>query len=284
LPPKIVHFPLVGDHTLTAYRTVFLVGTVLAVVAFVLTLFLRNDIDAEREADPSAPVVATQVEPPWRVAVEVVREKAFWRFMILIALLVIVKMVFQHGHFTLPKYALRELGESFPIGRIQAINPICVIVLVPIVTALTRHLGMFRVMLVGCTISAASVFVLVLPASFATIAVFYVLLSIGEALWSPRSYEFIATIAPRGRESSYMGLSGLPFFVAKLGALPMSGWLLTHYCPPQGPRQSWIMWLVIGLMTATGPILMFALRSVIQGPKASPTPVEPAVATPVTSE
>jgi MFS family permease len=125
----------------------------------------------------------------------------------------------------------------------------------------------FRVIFVGSIISAGSVFVLVLPASYVTIAAFYLLLALGEALWSPRSYEFIAMIAPRGRESSYMGLSGLPFFLAKLGALPVSGWLLSKYCPQNGPRHSSTMWLIIGLTTVIGPILMFVLRSVIVGPK-----------------
>ena len=258
---KTVHLPVLGDRVLSAYRVVFLVGAVLAGVGFLLTLLVRGDVDTEPVADRSV-----QPGPPWRIAAEVAREAAFWRFMLLMTLLVFVKMIYQHGHFTLPKYAIRELGESFPIGRFQTINPIAIIVLVPLFTALTRHLAPFRVIWVGSLVSAASVFVLVLPASYGTIAAFYLLLSVGEALWSPRTYELIATIAPRGRESSYMGLSGLPFFVAKLGALPMSGWLLAKYCPPEGPRHSSMMWLVIGITTALAPISMLALRPILEQP------------------
>ncbi len=277
LSPRVVSLGFVGEHTLSAYRSVFLVGAALAAVSFLLTLLIRDEADTERgEAASDTPATRAgeaarkkAPEPPWRIAAEVMREATFWRFMLLIGLLVFVKMVFQHSHFTLPKYALRELGESFPIGKVQAINPVAIVLLVPIATALTRHMSTFRVMLAGCFVSAASVFVLVLPASYATIAGFLLLLSIGESLWSPRSYEFIAMMAPRGRESSYMGLSGLPFFVAKLGALPMSGWLLSEYCPPHGPRHASVMWLVIGLTTAAGPILMVLLRKVIEGPRGS---------------
>jgi hypothetical protein len=268
LLPRVVHLPVIGDHTLTAYRTVFLIGAGLAALAFLLTLLVRGDVDTERTtAERPSAEPAAKPKLPWQIAAEVMREPAFWRFMLLIGLLVFVKMIFQHGHFTLPKYALRELGESFPVGRFQTINPIAITILVPIVTALTRHMAAFRVIFVGSIISAGSVFVLVLPASYGTIAAFYLLLALGEALWSPRSYEFIAMIAPRGRESSYMGLSGLPFFLAKLGALPISGWLLSKYCPQNGPRHSSTMWLIIGLTTIIGPILMFVLRSVIAGPK-----------------
>ena len=270
LLPKVVFIPVLGEHTLTAYRTVFLVGAVLAAVGFLLTLLVRADVDTERATEAPRAEPAAKPRLPWQIAAEVMREAAFWRFMLLMSLLVFVKIIFQHGHFTLPKYAVRELGQSFPLGKFQTINPIATVILVPIVTALTRHVAAYRVIFVGSAISALSVFVLVLPASYATIAAFFVVLSIGEALWSPRSYELIATIAPRGRESSYMGLSGLPFFLAKLGALPMSGWLLSKYCPQEGPRHSSTMWLIIGLTTILAPILMFVLRPVIEGPGAPP--------------
>jgi dipeptide/tripeptide permease len=269
LTPKVIDLPLVGAHTLSAYRSVFLVGAGLAVVGFLLAFFIRGDVDAERSGD-SGP--AERPRPPWEIASEVVREPTFWRFMLFMTLLVFVRMIFQHGHFTLPKYALRELGESSPIGRFQAINPVAVILLVPVVTAFARHRAPFRVILVGSFICALSVFILVLPASYWTIASFYLLLAIGESLVAPRMYELIATIAPKGRESSYMGLSGLPFFVAKLGALPMSGWLLSRYCPASGPRRSSIMWLIIGMSTVAAPVLMVLLRSVFEteaGPEAA---------------
>jgi dipeptide/tripeptide permease len=265
LVPKVVSLPFIGEHTLTAYRSVFLLGAGLAVLGFVLTLFLRGDVDTERAEGTTGPAPAYKPKPPWHIAVEVMREASFWRFMLLIGLLVFLKIIFQHGHFTLPKYALRELGETFPIGAFQAVNPIAIIVFVPIATSLTRHLRPLRVIFVGSVITSAAVFVLTLPASYVTIAAFYVLLAVGESLWSPRSYELAATMAPKGQESSYMGLSNLPFFLAKLGALPMSGWLLTKYCPQEGPRHSSTMWLIIGLTTVIAPIGLFLLRSVIEG-------------------
>ena len=90
--------------------------------------------------------------------------------------------------------------------------------------------------------------------------VFIVVLSLGEAVWSPRLYEYTATIAPRGRESSYMGLSELPLFLAKPVAGFLSGWMLQTYCPPEGPRDSTTMWLAIGGMTIAAPALMVFLR------------------------
>ena len=92
-----------------------------------------------------------------------------------------------------------------------------------------------------------------------------VVLSFGEALCLPRLYEYTAVIAPRGRESSYMSLSALPMFFAKMIVGPMGGYLLTQYCPEKGPRNSSMMWFIIGMTTILGPILIFFLRGVIEG-------------------
>ncbi len=208
---------------------------------------------------------AEKTSNPLKVAFGVMSEKSFWRFMLFVGLLVFVKLIFSHSHFTFPKYSLREMGESFPLGAFQAINPILIIVLVPIATAMTRHRSAFNIIVLGSIVSALSPFVLVLGPSYTTILGMIILLSIGECLWSPRLYEYTASIAPRGREASYMGMSSLPMFFAKMVVGPMSGYLLATYCPPHGPRHSWVMWLIIGLTTLVGPVLILVLRPVIEG-------------------
>jgi hypothetical protein len=47
-------------------------------------------------------------------------------------------------------------------------------------------------------------------------------------------------------------------------AAPMSGYLLKYYCPEQGPKHSWMLWAIIGAMTALGPILILSFRGVIE--------------------
>ena len=275
---RTVHLPLFGDRSMSAYGVVFLVGTGCSFAALIVSLMLRKNVEVEPDVatvpgQAPAPVEESRVnKSPWGIASELMREKAFWRFMLFVALLSLVKLIFQHYNFTWPKWVLREMGESFPMGKMQSINPIIIIVLVPIATALTRHRSAFNCIILGSLISTVSMFVLCLPASYPVILASIIFLSIGEALWSPRLYEYTAAIAPKGREASYMGLSVMPYFLAKMIAGPMSGYLLTKYVPEHGPRHAWIMWLIIGLMTLAGPIAILALRSVIEG-KREPKPL-----------
>jgi MFS family permease len=183
--------------------------------------------------------------------------------------------MFQHAFMTFPKYVTRELGEAYPFGKVWAINPIMIIFLVPVVTVLTRHRSAFSCIVAGAMVSALSPFVLCLGASSKTVIAMVVVLSLGEALWSPRVYEYAAMIAPRGRESSYMGLSYLPLFVAKIIVGPLSGFLLARYVPPDPPRSSETMWLIIGLMTLAGPLLLLFLRGTIEADAKKPAPRAP---------
>jgi hypothetical protein len=147
-----------------------------------------------------------------------------------------------------------------------------IIFLTPVATALTRHRSAYATIVIGTFITAASVFFLAYSTTVAMSVFFIVTLSIGEALWSPRLYEYTAMIAPKGRETSYMGLSQLPMFAAKPLVSWMSGSLLATYCPATGARHSEKMWLVIGLSTLIGPVLVVAMRRVIEGPKSTASP------------
>ncbi|MFN7143900.1 MAG: MFS transporter [Myxococcota bacterium] len=246
-------------HDLSSSQLVFLVGFAVSVVNVGLVALLREPA--------SRPVVATT--NPLKIAREVLGVRTFWTFLAFVALLTFVRLIFQHAHLTWPKYTIREFGEDFPFATYWAINPAMIIFLTPIATALTRHLPLFPVIVTGAFLSAISVFAMAFSTTITASVVFIVILSIGEALWSPRLYEYTATIAPPGRESSYMGLSEVPLFLAKPVVGFMSGALLTRYVPAEGPRDSQPMWLIIGLMTLAAPVAMVLLRRFLVSKPAS---------------
>jgi len=48
----------------------------------------------------------------------------------------------------------------------------------------------------------------------------------------------------------------------------LSGYLLEKYCPETGPRNSGLMWLIIGLVTATSPVLITLTERWVREPTA----------------
>jgi dipeptide/tripeptide permease len=264
---RIVDLPLVGPTSMSAYRAIIGLGTLTAAMAFVATLFVRNDKDiatlATRSADAAKGEPAQKKKNPLSVLGEVVRDRGFWRFMLLIGFLVLVKAIFVHMHSTWPKYITRERGEDFDWGWLWALNSVLILVFVPIVTAFTRKLKAYTVIVIGSFITAASPFIFALGSSTGIQITAIVVLTVGEALWSPRSYEYNVSIAPPGREATYVSLAVLPYFMAKFLVSMTAGKLLTAYCPPTGERHASIMWVIIGLMTILGPIGILAFRHVI---------------------
>jgi MFS family permease len=304
------HFeiPVLGLQ-LTTYRTLFLLSFLLTIPNLLIMYFgLRDGVEATDEGvriSPEKPrypgegmlrAMRLMVRDAFRDTVRIFaglwQQPAFYRFLAFISLVVAVRLVLLHMYYTFPKFGIRELGPGAPVGRLWALNSIVVIILVPIVGALTQKISAYRMVLFGTAVTAGSVFLMAMPPMwwqpvadswvghliaqtwlgvqgpvnpyYVMIFVYVVIYSVGEVFWTPRLYEYTAAIAPKGQEASYMSLSFLPFFLAKLLAGSLSGILLAQYCPATGPRHSETLWLIIALMATVTPVGLIALRRFIQ--------------------
>jgi len=301
--------PLLGI-TLSTYQTVILLGFLFTIPTLLVIYFgLRAGVEVtdqgvqikpERSKYPGEPLLKALVlssrdaVKDWaRIFGNLWTQPAFYRFLAFLTLVVSVRLIFYHMYYTFPKYGIRELGEGAPIGRIFGVlNPVLIVILVPLVGALTQKMSAYKVVIIGSSIAAASVFFMAMPPAwfkpladgwlgdliahkwfgipgavnplYVSIVLSMVMLSVGEAFYSPRLYEYPAAIAPKGQEGSYMSLSLLPYFVAKFFVGALSGFLLQSYCPAQGPRQSGTMWLIIGLMAMVTPVGLLVFRRFIQ--------------------
>ncbi|MBL8603243.1 MAG: MFS transporter [Myxococcales bacterium] len=269
---KPVALPLLGTHEMSAYQAILGAGFVFAVVASVLVLFIPREFGHLKDtAEPGA-----KKPNPLMVLKEVLVDKAFWRFMFLLVLLSLVKLIFQHMHFTWPSYVTRVNGETFPVGTVWSINSFLILGLAPLATALTRKMRSIDVLMVGAFLTAASPFVLCFGSSMYFQIAMIVVLTLGEALWSPRLYEYNLSIAPPGREATYVSLASLPYFFAKLIVGPTAGYLLAQFCPETGPRNPALLWGIIGAVTLVGPVSIFFTRNWIS--KKDAPPAAPAAA------
>lgn len=278
---------IIPSWSLTSYRAIILSGIVANVIACIVTTTVREikvdskapaasppasldpsthssnmsleDALGELELEPESGSIR-EFQPTKGSAMEILREtlatKSFWRFLAVCLITLNVRMIFRHLDATLPKYMMREFGENVPKGTIYSINPALIIILVPIISAATTTVDPLTMIHFGVYISAASVFFLVASTSVWATICFVTVLSIGEAIWSPRLYDYTMSMCKEGREGTYMALSSAPLFLAKLPVGFMSGFLLQKYCPEEGERHSKTMWLIIGATTAVSPILL----------------------------
>ncbi|KAL4424382.1 hypothetical protein ABPG75_001683 [Micractinium tetrahymenae] len=170
----------------------------------------------------------------WAGVRVVLTSRGFYKYLTMCLFTVNLKSVFRHLDATLPKYQLRAFGCSTPIGLIYSINPAMIVLLVPVVGAMTTDLPHFDMIHYGGWISALSPFFIVAFNTEWSTAAFVALLSLGEAIWSPRWYDYSMSVAPDGREGIFTALASAPLFAAMLPTGMISGALLQTYCPDAG--------------------------------------------------
>ena len=98
-------------------------------------------------------------------------------------------------------------------------------------------------------------------------AIYLTIFSVGEAFYSPRVYEYAASIAPPGQEASYGALAYIPFLVGKL-LIGTSGWVLARFCPAQGECHAASLWLIFALAALVAPLGLIVFRRYIRVPEA----------------
>ncbi|MFH1679923.1 MAG: MFS transporter [Candidatus Eisenbacteria bacterium] len=247
------------------------------VVCFVLAiLWIRREDQAYDEDEVVEPEPETKGrKKPWEVAIAVLRESIFWRFLALAALIIFVRAVFLYLHLLWPKYWLRVIGPDAAIGTLQAINPVLVIIGLILLIPILHRYSVYKMLTYGGMISALSLFVLAIPtfgnATYVTSIVALVVLTVGEVIWSPRLYEYTAAIAPKGQEGTYLGLSMVPYFLAKTVVSLLSGHMLTRWVPLDiGERlragtvafadSPSALWLILGAFALGGPLVAVLLK------------------------
>ncbi len=272
------------------------IGVTTAVLSAILTLFfIRNENQVyaageskEQDEKPK------ERKLPWQILREVVTQGAFWRFIVLVSCLIGTRAVFLYMALLSPKYWLRVIGESAPMGLFQAINPILIVVGLILFIPIANKFNIYRMLVFGGIISALSLLALVVPwkwfgsdvaGAYASMTVIQlIILSIGEIIWSPKLQEYTAAVAPPGQEGSYLGMSLLPYFVAKTFITLLSGHLLTRFCPegiqPQivaGTLPFWrspeAMWLILCGFAVLGLLVALVFKGwLTRGVKLDPVP------------
>jgi len=294
----------------TVHEQLFAASLALEILLFPTIYFLRRSAEQRAALSEAAPETPLSSSGIWAGIAQSVQKSAsdsiflfrrligqsgFYRLLVFFLFVGFLKMIFLLADYVFPKFGDREMGLHAPVGKLVGINAIVVIMLAPVVGALTQRVASYRMVIIGSVICAAGVFIMALPTDwfqnasngligqwlghgylglhgsvhpyYLMSALYLTVFSIGEAFYSPRVYEYAASIAPPGQEASYGSLAYLPFLVGKL-LITSSGWLLATFCPEQGPRHSGMMWFIFACAATVAPVGLLIFRRYIQVPEA----------------
>ena len=264
---------------------IFIFGAVAAVLSIGVAFFITREEQVVGEGDAPEEQGEVEKKKPWQILKSVISETAFWRFLVLMFSLLGVRSVFAYMYLIMPLYWVRVIeevsGEKTDQGFLQALNPILIVAGLILFIPLANKFNVFKMLVFGAIISALSLLCLVLPwdlyanemavGYFRMSVAMLVVLSIGEVFWSPKLTEYTAAIAPKGQEGTYLGMSMMPWFLAKLAVSAMSGHMLARWVPVgigkrllAGEVEFWdrpeAMWLILFFWAISGPIFAWIFR------------------------
>jgi MFS family permease len=188
----------------------------------------------------------------------------FHRLLLFSTCMIGVRIVYRHIDATFPKVILRFFGEDAHLGALYSINPVLIIFITPVFASCLHSFDIYNVMIVGTFVSAASIFIMGIEMNMATVIIWDVVFTIGEAIYSPQSNLYVLALAPEGREGIFTSLAFMPNLLAKVIVGPMSGSLLENYCPMDGPYDRCkVVWDYVGYGALTTPVMLFVFKRVI---------------------
>lgn len=260
----------VYNFYISSLRIIIITTVISSLFLFIISILYVRDVEVDSHGNISTFIIQSSPTNSDNSniinnVILILHDRKFWKLFTITLLLIGIKMVFAHVSATMPKYLIREFGDDAPFGLIFSINPLLIIFLVPTVGIFTKNIKSFPMILYGSFLAAASPLCICIQQSYSMVVLFSVVLSIGEAVYSPRTYEYSMLMSPRGKEGLYTSLAAAPLFSANLFSGIISGWLLQAYMPVDGSVQHGKMiWAIIGCISLTSPILMFIFRNFLK--------------------
>ncbi len=181
------------------------------------------------------------------------------RFMFFIFALMPVQTLFAYQFLVMPQFVTRAFSDVVANNMeviVNVTNPLIIVLGVPIITAMTRKVPVYKMMIIGSLVSALPTFLFLLGPNFWLLMTYLVLFSIGEALWQPRFLQYAAELAPEGQTGAFIAFANMPWFMIKFIAGWYTGRMMDIYCPAEGALNTETMWLIYGLVAMISPVAL----------------------------
>lgn len=186
--------------------------------------------------------------------------KRFWKtFTSLMICGISIGMSFAPGYI-LPIYMDRELGSSQGYGIIIACYFLLLSFFSVALNLVVNYFSLFNTLIVGSFIVALGPLVFLIGNNFYMISIYIFIVSAGASILGARHTEYIGSSSIKGLEIYYYGLLSPSYSFSSLCIGIVAGFTLDEFCPDDGERRCWIMWLIISLGAAVPGILLFVFR------------------------
>jgi dipeptide/tripeptide permease len=253
---------------------IFAVATGASVVAFFVVLLLYRDHGAEmRAADKPK-------KTPGQVLLNMVLVLRNGRFALFLLVSSGFWFLYNQVYNVLPLYEKRVVETEPAMDLYTAANPITIVCFQLLITKLFGKMKPIRSIVVGTVIIGLSMVINLVPIWMAggvralamnwlPIGSLFIVLTVsliafGELFTSPRTYEWIGALAPKGQEGLFLGYANLPMAIGSLVGGPVGAAIFNEIMAagaverpdgllelqPGAATAGWLVLMAIGFASA----------------------------------
>ncbi len=257
-----------------ALSYIFAVAAAASAVAFVVVLLFYKDPQAPADAPQKPKRSAGQILVDMFL---VLKNPRFTLFLLVISGFF---FLYNQVYNVMPLYVKRVVETSPAMDLYTAANPFVIVAFQLLVTSLFGKMKPVRSMIVGCLIIGVSMAINLYPlysagglraplAGLLPIASVFIILTVGliafgELYTSPRMYEYIGALAPKGQEGLFLGYANLPLAIGSLTGGPVGAFIFNDIMAkgattrpdgllelnPAAATTGWILLMAIGFVSA----------------------------------
>ncbi len=173
---------------------------------------------------------------------------------------------------------LRSVDPEAPMELYTLANPLMIVAFQLLITRMVKKWTPVRSIMMGVAVTTAGMAFNILPAflkvgsaskidilglALPFAGVFLIVsiasMAVGEMMASPRIYEYLGAIAPKGEEGLYLGYANLPVALGSIVGGPLGGALFERFIAgpmkagrPTGAAAMWAIIAGIGLLSMAG--------------------------------
>jgi dipeptide/tripeptide permease len=241
------------------------VSTIFALIGLVVVLFVYREPEFVSDGLKDGQKVRKKTFTEAIVGIFIVlRNLKFVFFMIVMSMF---WFLYVQLYNLVPLY-LRYLDPNAPVELYQLANPIMIVAFQMLITRMVKRWTPVKSIMLGAAVVTVGMALNVLPSLLSSdpkhpvsllgliipFAGLFMIVSIasqatGEMMASPRVYEYLGAIAPKGEEGLFTGYANLPLALATIIGGKIGGKMFEHYISdPQKaglPVNTVPMWLII---------------------------------------
>jgi dipeptide/tripeptide permease len=262
-------------------------ATAFALVGLIVTLFIYREPEWVSDGIKDGQTVRKRTLGQALAGIFVVLGNL--KFLFLIVVLGMFWFLYIQLYNLMPLF-IRYIDPNAPMDLYTLANPIMIVCFQLLITRFVKRWLPIKTIMLGALVMTLGMLVMALPSllfadprrmtavlglSLPVAGVFMIVsiaaMAVGEMMASPRVYEYIGAIAPKGQEGLYLGYQSLPIALASMIGGPVGGRLFERYINTplkEGrPVDTLTMWLIIGGIGALSVVGLGIYDRVVAKPK-----------------